>query len=245
MLELLDEESTTVTPQVSKPVFRQRKTLGKKRQRDDDKNDIEETSGKEPPENMAYDDLERKQRKFGTQEATKVQKQVTKDDKSEKSKKIEDGSAKEDEEDEAYKSEKNVQKLKSFAKAPPASIRTVTITDFQPDVCKDFLQTGYCGYGDTCKFLHIRDELRAKAPILKDWKLDEKSEPETIPFKCVLCKKDYKRPVKTECGHIFCQSCFMDRYKHKKPNCYICGRDTGGVCTPVQQKELEKLLAPR
>ena len=46
MLELLDEESTTVTPQVSKPVFRQRKTLGKKRQRDDDKNDIEETSGK-------------------------------------------------------------------------------------------------------------------------------------------------------------------------------------------------------
>ena len=121
MLELLDEESTTVTPQVSKPVFRQRKTLGKKRQRDDDKNDIEETSGKEPPENMAYDALERKQRKFGTQEATTVQKQVTKDDKSEKSKKIEDGSAKEDEEDEAYKSEKNVQKLKSFAKAPPAS----------------------------------------------------------------------------------------------------------------------------
>lgn len=245
MLELLEEETTTVAPQTGKPVFRQRKTLGKKRQRDDEKNDIEESSGKEPPENMANDALERKQRKFGTQEATTVQKQVTKDDESEKSKKIEDGSMTSDKEDEAYKTEKNVQKLKSFAKAPPVSIRTVTITDFQPDVCKDFLQTGYCGYGDTCKFLHIRDELRAKAPILKDWKLDEKSGPEAIPFKCVLCKKDYKRPVKTDCGHIFCQSCFMDRYKHKKPNCYICGRDTGGVCTPVQQKELEKLLAPR
>lgn len=55
-----------------------------------------------------------------------------------------------------------------------STIRTVTMIDYQPDVCKDykgqpsflqvmmlslshqFLETGYCGFGDTCKFLHDR-----------------------------------------------------------------------------------------
>ncbi|KVI04330.1 Zinc finger, CCCH-type [Cynara cardunculus var. scolymus] len=26
--------------------------------------------------------------------------------------------------------------------------------DYQRDVCKDYKQTGYCGYGESCKFLH-------------------------------------------------------------------------------------------
>lgn len=37
-----------------------------------------------------------------------------------------------------------------------STIRTVTIMDYQPDVCKDYKETGYCGYGDSCKFLHDR-----------------------------------------------------------------------------------------
>ncbi|KAL2933112.1 Zinc finger CCCH domain-containing protein 15 [Bienertia sinuspersici] len=27
---------------------------------------------------------------------------------------------------------------------------------FQIDVCKDFKETGYCGYGDSCNFIHDR-----------------------------------------------------------------------------------------
>lgn len=45
-------------------------------------------------------------------------------------------------------------------KGPSASIRTITLTDFQPDVCKDYKETGFCGFGDTCKFL-----VRARAQI--------------------------------------------------------------------------------
>jgi RING finger protein 113A len=56
-----------------------------------------------------------------------------------------------------------------------STIRTVTIVDYQPDVCKDYKgrsstffsfvcvltdipssETGFCGFGDTCKFLHDR-----------------------------------------------------------------------------------------
>lgn len=49
-------------------------------------------------------------------------------------------------------------------KGPSASIRTITLTDFQPDVCKDYKETGFCGFGDTCKFL-VR---LARLPIATD-----------------------------------------------------------------------------
>ena len=29
----------------------------------------------------------------------------------------------------------------------PTNIRTITVTDFAPDVCKDYKQTGFCGFG--------------------------------------------------------------------------------------------------
>lgn len=31
----------------------------------------------------------------------------------------------------------------------PSNVRTITVTDYTPDVCKDYKQTGFCGFGDS------------------------------------------------------------------------------------------------
>ncbi|KAI7328638.1 hypothetical protein KC315_g6552 [Hortaea werneckii] len=140
----------------------------------------------------------------------------------------------------------------------PTNVRMVTITDFAPDVCKDYKQTGFCGFGDSCKFLHMREDYKQGWQLDKDWEKvgknkdkpsnsapDERSEEEklleNIPFKCIICKEDYKRPIVTRCGHYFCEKCAMTRYmKEKKKGCAQCGADTHGTFNVG--KKLNELL---
>ena len=42
-----------------------------------------------------------------------------------------------------------------------AHIRLSTRFDYQPDICKDYKETGYCGYGDSCKFMHDRGDYKS------------------------------------------------------------------------------------
>lgn len=117
---------------------------------------------------------------------------------------------------------------------PPENVRTTMLTDFQPDVCKDFKQTGYCGYGDSCKFLHSRDDFKTGWKLNQEWKVDDstlldgKVENANIPFKCIICKNDYKTPIVTNCGHYFCSGCFTKRVRTESA-CPICGQETHGV----------------
>jgi RING finger protein 113A len=37
-----------------------------------------------------------------------------------------------------------------------AFVRTTCRFDYQPDICKDYKDTGFCGFGDTCIYLHDR-----------------------------------------------------------------------------------------
>ncbi|KAK6442040.1 RNA-splicing factor [Oleoguttula sp. CCFEE 5521] len=146
-------------------------------------------------------------------------------------------------------------------KAPPSNVRAIITTDFAPDVCKDYKQTGFCGFGDSCKFLHAREDYKQGWQLDKEWEKAGKKDkaggkPKTgededlddeakmlkdIPFKCIICKEDYKMPVVTKCGHYFCERCAMTRYmKEKKKGCAQCGKDTSGSFGVA--KKLKELL---
>jgi RING finger protein 113A len=62
---------------------------------------------------------------------------------------------------------------------------------------------------------------------------------ESIPFVCLICKKPYRNPIVTKCGHYFCESCALQRYR-KSPSCAVCGAGTGGVFNV--SKKLTQLL---
>jgi len=162
----------------------------------------------------------------------------------------------------AYKShlKKNQEVPKAMRVGPQRSnnstIRTVTIVDYQPDVCKDYKETGYCGFGDTCKFLHDR------GTYLAGWQLDKLAEDakrqpgdksdsdsdsdEDVPFACLVCRKPFTDPVVTRCGHYYCSACAIKRYA-KTPKCLACGVPTGGlfnradkVIAKLKEKELKE-----
>ncbi|KAF6802477.1 Pre-mRNA-splicing factor cwc-24 [Colletotrichum sojae] len=148
----------------------------------------------------------------------------------------------------------------------PTNIRTITVTDFAADVCKDYKTSGFCGFGDNCKFLHAREDYKQGWQLDKEWEGvtkgkknisgtvvasadrtkaenddedDEYVMLENIPFACIICKGPYKAPIITRCGHYFCEPCALKRYR-KDPTCAACGSGTNGVFNSASR--LKKLL---
>jgi RING finger protein 113A len=146
------------------------------------------------------------------------------------------------------------------------NVRTITTTDFAPDVCKDYKQTGFCGFGDSCKFLHAREDYKQGWQLDRDWEINTRGKSqagktfssankklngtetaeeedekllESIPFKCIICKDDYKNPIVTRCNHYFCEACALKRYR-KDPSCAACAASTNGVFNVA--KKLKRLL---
>lgn len=147
----------------------------------------------------------------------------------------------------------------------PTNLRTITVTDFAPDVCKDYKQTGFCGFGDSCKYLHAREDYKHGWQLDREWENvtkgknvtgginiasadrmtqdtesdNDEAALEDIPFACIICKENYRDPIVTKCRHYFCEMCALKRYR-KNPSCAACGAATGGVFNVA--KNLKKLI---
>lgn len=132
------------------------------------------------------------------------------------------------------------------------NLHSTVLIDYQPDICKDYAKTGYCGYGDNCKFLHSREDFKSGWKINKDWIQEEENDDDgiderikdikDIPFKCVICEDDYKNPVVTPCEHYFCRKCFSQNIKDTgSSKCVICGENTHG--TAKIATKLQSLLS--
>lgn len=51
----------------------------------------------------------------------------------------------------------------------PANIRSTTRWDYAPDICKDYKETGFCGFGDSCKFMHDRSDYKFGWQLEREW----------------------------------------------------------------------------
>ena len=142
----------------------------------------------------------------------------------------------------------------SFRQGPiraPANLRATVRWDYQPDICKDYKETGFCGFGDSCKFMHDRSDYKHGWQLEREWKEGNysKQDPhayeidsdddDDLPFACFICRESFKNPVVTKCKHYFCEACALKHYRKSK-RCYVCGVQTNGVFNPA--KELIKKL---
>lgn len=115
-----------------------------------------------------------------------------------------------------------------------AHIRVSARFDYQPDICKDYKETGYCGYGDSCKFMHDRGDYKSGWQIEKEWEEKEKErkrnlamglddadegnadlsddDDDALPFACFICREPFVDPVVTKCKHYFCEHCALKVY---------------------------------
>lgn len=157
----------------------------------------------------------------------------------------------------------NLKKKKPFGPMrAPTNIRVTVRLDYQPDVCKDYKETGYCGFGDSCKFLHDRSDYKAGWQLEKDYvererirkekllrgenpdlpdveKEDIDHDEDGLPFACFICRKDFTNPIMTLCGHYFCEKCALKRMR-TDATCAICNQPLRDTLNPAL-KLIEKI----
>lgn len=57
----------------------------------------------------------------------------------------------------------------------PSNVRRSYEIDYNPPICKDFKETGFCGYGDSCKFAHMREDYKSGWQLENDWEERQKA----------------------------------------------------------------------
>lgn len=128
----------------------------------------------------------------------------------------------------------------------PAHLRATVRWDYQPDICKDYKETGFCGFGDSCKFLHDRSDYKHGWQMEREMdtgqygkndndKYEISSDEDDMPFKCFICRQSFTNPIITKCKHYFCEKCALDHYMKKSKRCFVCNEQTMGVFNPAKE----------
>ena len=55
------------------------------------------------------------------------------------------------------------------------NVKSTITLDYQMDVCKDYKESGYCGFGDSCKFLHDRSDYKSGWQLDSEWSRSQRS----------------------------------------------------------------------
>ena len=58
----------------------------------------------------------------------------------------------------------------------PTFVRTTARFDYQPDICKDYKETGFCGFGDTCIYLHDRGDTKSGWEMEREYEEKKKKD---------------------------------------------------------------------
>lgn len=125
--------------------------------------------------------------------------------------------------------------------------------DYAMGICKDWKEAGYCGFGDSCIFVHDRSDYKSGYQMEKDWERQQEDlrkqaygetivpapdyeikEEEAAESLCLICGKEWKEPVITECGHVFCLACALQYYNSRSRKCFECKADTKGIFNNVE-----------
>lgn len=128
----------------------------------------------------------------------------------------------------------------------PSFVRSTCRFDYQPDICKDYKDTGFCGFGDTCIYLHDRTDTLNGWQLEQEWERrkreeKEKKEKELDQFiKDVNNKmnsggKGDKNNIKDDDGIPF--ACHLCRGPFKNPVVTVCFHYFCESCIMKHHKE--------
>ena len=141
----------------------------------------------------------------------------------------------------------------------PVHYRATSLFDYKPDLCKDYKETGYCGFGDACKFLHDRSDYKSGWQLEKQWEDEQREkahaaalrafedpdaptsgsagassasvEDDGLPFACLSCREPWH--AKSSPVMTKCQHYFCEdcalKQAAKTKRCFVCAENTGGI----------------
>ncbi|KAJ9172534.1 hypothetical protein P3X46_015763 [Hevea brasiliensis] len=121
-----------------------------------------------------------------------------------------------------------------------AHIRVSARFDYRPNICKDYKETGYCGYGDACKFMHDGGDYKPGWQLEKEnlalrededgveqsneEEEEEDDDYDSLPFACFICRQP-----------------LVDPHHAKNKKCFVCSQSTLGIFNTAH--EIPKKMA--